>query len=132
MSINKQITRSIKVTYPDTDEITHIFSWTLFVIETLRLFIVYEHWPETHEFITRTVELWNKWIRLSCYYNTVQNMCPLYTYVTPILLCIGPCNLFRRIWSMFPYNTHEIDMFTTEVKLKINTVLCIFIIHMYT
>jgi len=33
---------------------------------------------------------------------------------------------------MFSYNTHEIDMFTTEVKLKINTALCIFIIHMYT
>jgi len=33
--------------------------------------IVYEHWPDTHEFITRTVELWNRWIRLSCYYNRV-------------------------------------------------------------
>ena len=24
--------------------------------------IVYEHWPETREFITRTIELWNRWI----------------------------------------------------------------------
>jgi len=28
--------------------------------------IVYKHWSETHEFITQTVELWNRWIRLSC------------------------------------------------------------------
>jgi len=28
--------------------------------------IVYKHSPETREFITRTVELWNRWIRLSC------------------------------------------------------------------
>ena len=33
--------------------------------------IVYEHWPETRECITRTIELWNRWIRLSCYYNRV-------------------------------------------------------------
>jgi len=32
--------------------------------------IVDEHWPETREFITRSVELWNRWIRLSCYYNS--------------------------------------------------------------
>jgi len=25
----------------------------------------------THDFVTRTVELWNRWIRLSCYYNRV-------------------------------------------------------------
>ena len=49
-------------------------------------------WTDTREFITRTVdqtlvnslhwtvELWNRWIRLLCYY-----MCPLYTHVTPIL-----------------------------------------------
>ena len=33
--------------------------------------IVYEHWPETREFIISTVELRNWWIRLSCYYNRV-------------------------------------------------------------
>jgi len=33
--------------------------------------IVYEHWSETREFITQNVELWNRWIRLLCYYNTV-------------------------------------------------------------
>jgi len=33
--------------------------------------IVYKHWPDTREFVTRTVELWNRWIRLSCYYNRV-------------------------------------------------------------
>jgi len=31
-------------------------------------------------------------------------MCALYTHVTPILYCIGLCNLFRSIWSMFSYN----------------------------
>ena len=33
--------------------------------------IVYEHWPETGEFVTQTIELWNMWITLSCYYNRV-------------------------------------------------------------
>ena len=28
--------------------------------------IVYEHWPESREFIT--IGLWNRWIRLSCHY----------------------------------------------------------------
>jgi len=31
--------------------------------------IVYKHWPDTRAFITRNVELWNRWIRLSCYYS---------------------------------------------------------------
>ena len=30
-------------------------------------YIVYEHWTDTREFITRTAELWNRWIRLSSY-----------------------------------------------------------------
>jgi len=34
-------------------------------------YIVDQHWPETCEFIKRTVELWNRWIRLSWYYNRV-------------------------------------------------------------
>jgi len=33
--------------------------------------IVYEHWPETREFITRTFGFWNRWIWLWCYYNRV-------------------------------------------------------------
>ena len=33
--------------------------------------IIYEHWPETREFTTRTIELWNRSIRLSCYYKRV-------------------------------------------------------------
>jgi len=28
------------------------------------LSIVWEHWPGTHEFITRSAELWNRWIRV--------------------------------------------------------------------
>jgi len=30
---------------------------------------------------------------------------PLYTHVTPILYCIGPCYLFGSIWSMLSYIT---------------------------
>jgi len=36
-----------------------------------KLAIVYKHWPGTREFITRTNELWNTWIRWSCYCNRV-------------------------------------------------------------
>jgi len=25
--------------------------------------ILYKHWPDTREFITRTGELWNRWIK---------------------------------------------------------------------
>ena len=48
-------------------------------------------------------ELWNRWIRLSCYNNRVYNTCPLYTHVTPILQCIGPCKLFKSVRPMFSY-----------------------------
>jgi len=34
-------------------------------------YIVYKHWPDTCEFITHTVELWNRWIWSSCFYNRV-------------------------------------------------------------
>jgi len=34
--------------------------------------IVYEHWPNNREFITRTAEFWNRWIWMSCYYNRIQ------------------------------------------------------------
>jgi len=33
--------------------------------------IVCEHWSDTREYITRSAKLWNKWIRLSCYYSRV-------------------------------------------------------------
>jgi len=29
----------------------------------------------------------------------------MYTDVTPIFQCVGPCNLFMSVWSMFVYNT---------------------------
>jgi len=41
------------------------------VMVGLKLAIVYEHSPDTREFITWTVELWNRWITLWCYYNRV-------------------------------------------------------------
>jgi len=43
-----------------------------------------EHWPDTGEFITRSVEFWNRWIRLLCYYNWMYILCPLNTHVMPI------------------------------------------------
>ena len=70
-----------------------------FIFNTLMHGIVDEHWPETHEFITWTVELWNRWIRLSCYYNRVH-MSIVYTCIT----YIGPCYVFGRVWSIFVYN----------------------------
>jgi len=42
--------------------------------------IVYTYWPDTREFITQTVELWNRWIRLSCYYNRVSIIYTCNTY----------------------------------------------------
>jgi len=36
--------------------------------------ILKEHWPDTIEFITQTVELWNRWMRLSCCYNRVLSI----------------------------------------------------------
>jgi len=39
--------------------------------------IAQTYWPHALEYIKRTAELWNKWIRLSCYYNWVYISCPL-------------------------------------------------------
>jgi len=47
--------------------------------------IVYKHWPDIREFTSWTVELWNRWIRLSCHDNRLYNTCPLHTHVTPIV-----------------------------------------------
>jgi len=33
--------------------------------------IAWEHWSDTRQFITWSVELWYRWIRLLCYYNIV-------------------------------------------------------------
>jgi len=41
------------------------------LIHYLSSHIWYTHWPDTREFVTPTVELWKRWIRLSCYYNRV-------------------------------------------------------------
>jgi len=38
---------------------------------SMNLYVVCEHWPATCEFITQTIKLWNRWIRMSCYYNRV-------------------------------------------------------------
>ena len=89
-------------------------------------YIVYEHWPETHEFITQTVALWNRWFRLSCYYNTLWNTCPVNTHLSPILQCVGPCNLFGSVWSMFLYNSikcMENYFIINRVSLKLDWVV---------
>ena len=44
-------------------------------------------------------------IRMLCYKNRVCNTCPLYTHVTRMFECIGLCNLFKSVWSMFSCNT---------------------------
>ena len=50
--------------------------------------IVYKHWPDSHGFITRTMELWNRWIRLS--QQSVEHVSIVYT-----------CNTyFVMHWSM--------------------------------
>jgi len=43
--------------------------WSMFVYNTY--ISVCKYWPDTHVFITQTVELWNRWIILSCYYSRV-------------------------------------------------------------
>ena len=43
----------------------------------------------------------------SCYYNRVQNTCPLYTHATPILQCVSPCNFSGSVWSLSVYNDHS-------------------------
>jgi len=45
----------------------------------------WKHWLDTCEFITSSAEFWNRWVRLSCYFSRLYNMCPLYIHVTPIL-----------------------------------------------
>jgi len=42
-----------------------------FLIYRFHCSIAYHYRPDTREVITRTVELWNKWARLSCYYSRV-------------------------------------------------------------
>jgi len=36
-----------------------------------QMVIALERWPNMCEFITWTVVLWNRWIRLSCYYTSI-------------------------------------------------------------
>jgi len=31
----------------------------------------WKHWQDNRKLITRSVELWNRWIRVSCYFNRV-------------------------------------------------------------
>jgi len=64
-NINQTLPKSIKW----TNALTNIFVTCVY---NGCCCIVYEHWPDTCELITRTVELWNRWIKvLSCYYNRV-------------------------------------------------------------
>jgi len=71
-----------------------------------RLIVLYKNIDQKLvKIITQTFELWNRWIRLSCYYNRVKNTCPLYTHVSPILQCVGPYDLFCGFRSILVYNT---------------------------
>ena len=68
--------------------------------------IVNKHWPEICEFITQTIELYNRWIiRLSCYYKRV-----IRTRVQCITMYHLFCNALvhgffpRSFRSIFVYN----------------------------
>jgi len=56
--------------------------------------IVYKHWPDTCEFIRRTDELWNRWIRLSCYCMLLQQSIE---HVSIVYTC---STSFVTHWSM--------------------------------
>jgi len=49
------------------------------VSSVIGLLFVQEHWPDTRKFITRSAEFWNRWIRLSCYYNSIYLVFNEYT-----------------------------------------------------
>ena len=55
------------------------------------IYIVYEHWPETCEFITCTVELW-----------TIVNTCPLYRRV----VCVIYSGVSGQCSYTIPKDTH--------------------------
>ena len=60
------------------------------------------HWPDTVELIiTWTAELWNRLIRVPCYYKILYNSCPLLKHVTPILSFSSPCDVFESVRSMY-------------------------------
>ena len=63
---------------------------------SLRLLLLPGNIDHLREFITRSGDLWNRWIRLSCNYNRIYNTFPLYIHVTPIWQCIGPCYFFKE------------------------------------
>ena len=43
--------------------------------------------------------------------TTKYRTSPLNTRVSPIVQCVGPCNLFRSVWSMFVYNSSGGSLF---------------------
>jgi len=47
------------------------FEVNIFKLDTYETTIGWEHWPDTHEFITQSAKFWNRGIRLSCYYNRI-------------------------------------------------------------
>ena len=79
--------------------------YTLFVL--VLHCIAWEH--DTPESITRSAELWNRWIRLSCYYNRVYILCHRITINSYKCKCIGTYNLFYSFRSIFIYNSTLID-----------------------
>ena len=87
-------------------------------------YIVQEHRPDTRELITKSADLLNRWIRLSCY-NRLFISCSLNTHVTPILQRIGPCNLLRSFRSIFVYNTYVFIRQLTTMKTVFTLVLFI-------
>ena len=65
------------------------------------IIIAREHWPDTCEFITQTVELCKRWIRLLCYYNRVYTSCPLLTQFYSLQLI----SIYKRQYCPCAYIT---------------------------
>ena len=50
--------------------------------------------------------------------QSIEPMSNVYTHVSPILQCIGPCYLFRSFRSIFVYNTKFIHVQLSELRTQ--------------
>ena len=80
--INELLKIRFIMIYRDDTKAPAVFVYRTILIPT----IIYKHWPDTREFITRTVELWNRWIKLSCYYNSIYLVSIVYTCNTYVVM----------------------------------------------
>ena len=69
----------------------------------LILYTIYTHWPDTHGFITRAVELWNRSNRLSCNYDFIFS------------------SYFDKVFTVFIHSWIAYIPYMYGNKIKINT-----------